>query len=238
MNVRQLLFACTVLVTSAAAGATASGISVTNPKGSGITIHGNIILKGGSLVIDGSYRDRKECIHSEPGTKWTFRAYEDRAIQYPDYFSTVASSQSKRFNISVSEGANPLTEKVDQQPDLHAWYKFLTETVIVKFKPPVRGAIMADVKFAPGGIESVAFSRYSYEIPFRRSAAKENPPAQEPESNEAKLRESILQALMETASESQLAIPEGVNSVEVKLVFAGDPDGQKGSWTNTLVDPM
>ncbi|MBS1957798.1 MAG: hypothetical protein JST89_26670 [Cyanobacteria bacterium SZAS-4] len=232
---RVHLVCCSALMVMSCAAAWSA--SVESKGGRGVVIRGNVILNGGTLKIDGSYPDTEECIHSEPGTQWTFQGREDRAIQYPDYLASSGNANTKHFDVSVSEGENPITQKVNQPPDLHAWYKQLTFKILDNFKPQVRGAIMVDAKFAPGGLDTVQFSRYNYKIPFKRADNQPAPPVIAPSSNEEKLKESILSALKTSFAESSSLMPSGVSSVEVKIVFAGDPQGKSGYWTNILVDP-
>jgi hypothetical protein len=195
---------------------------------------GGTKARGGRVKLDGTAWNAMQAEQ----TRWTFRALEDRAIEFPDYFSSVARDKQKRFEASVNEGekVNPRTLK--DGSDLHDWYKAFTERLVNDYTPKVRGAIGANVRIKPGGVDLIAFYGYKYQIAFERAASKPKP-SEQPGSNEAELKASVTSALKEVSSMRELLLPPGVESVELKIILGGDPEGAGGTWTNlSLIDDL
>lgn len=193
-------------------------------------------INGGNFEAKGPYsRVHLQSGEETPNGSWTFRFLENRAIQFPDFFSSVTRSKSKRLNAAVWDGALPDQEVQAKDLDIHDWYKEFAESAVNDFVPLVRGGISAKIRIARAGVESIAFYNYSYEIPFERTSAYPPPPREPEADNEKRLKDSIISALKKVCMDPALALPQGLEAVEVKMIFAGDPSGAKGWWRNDLI---
>ncbi|HEY9774883.1 MAG TPA: hypothetical protein V6C81_14060 [Planktothrix sp.] len=167
-------------------------------------------------------------------THWTFRALDCRAIVFPSYFVTHRSGVQKRFEISAKEHIGDDTD-AHESSNMHHWYEAFTEALVNDFAPTVRGAIGANIRIKEGGVESIAFYGYKYKIGLMTNV----PPGPEPANNQDELKASILRALKQATSEPEVALPKEVDSVDVKVLFGGDPKASGATWEGlALIDDL
>lgn len=203
-----------------------------NPPGAGVEVN----IKGGRHRNGGKVRVNTA---SDPLAQtpihWTVRCLDCSLIAFPPYFV------GHRTGTQVSAKNRPPdnSDAVNNSPDMNHWYEAFTEVLANDFVPAARGAIGANIRILPGGIGAIAFYGYKYEIPLKRSDSKPQPSVKEPDNSQAKLKESIIRALKQATGDPSVALPSGMESVDVKVLFGGDPEGEGGTWENLgLIDDL
>lgn len=150
-------------------------------------------------------------------------------MEYPNDFVVVLDNNPVRYKISTAQ--NGILMLTGQEQKLRDWYQRFQRRLMDRYRPIARGTMMTDAKIGIHGIESLVFSKYYYEINYRRPEGKPKPPTIAPSNNERKLKSGIVKALKEAIIDPSLALPSGVKSVEINFTLAGDPEGGSGgAW--------
>jgi hypothetical protein len=201
-------------------------------------------IDGGNLSLGapGPYaKIRVQPNDPTPSQFWTFRLLQNRAIQFPDFFTLIARSKSRARSIILSsttkegEWSNPALLK--QPSNLHEWYEKFAENLINDFEPVVRGGVTAKIRIVRGGVQNISFYDYTYQIPFERGASVPPPEKIPAADNEVKLKKSIVDAVNQAAKQDVLdsVIPDDIEGIDIKMVFASDPMSANGWWRNDLL---
>lgn len=173
------------------------------------------------------------------GETLTFRALSDCSLQYPEFITGV-NAQHKKVLIARAESTDGGGV---QTKDVNDWYRDYREALINNFHPNERGAIGARVKIHHGMVQAVEYFGFNHSIPFYQNPATMIPPsaaeAAKLPGSEAKMKENVSAALTKTASDLCKEFPSDANDVELKFIFAGDPNGKGYWWTSYfLIDKV
>jgi hypothetical protein len=224
---------------------TLAGVISTNTgdgsKGGAINIRGAYLNSTINLRADGgvgrnggnlSFQDKDDEFQHIQGT-WTFRALDNCCLQYPEYVTSL-SPDKKRLLVS---GTDNEKSALSNQANLSDWYHEFREALVNNFHPVVRGAVGARFKVHKGEVESIEFFGFNANIPYSKDlkASKASPQttpelnAKELANNESAFKANVSDTISKTAHSLATRFPDEAQDAELKIIFAGDPQG-KGSW--------
>jgi hypothetical protein len=228
----------------------AGGISCKGGQGGPggtVKIRGACVISYINLIADAgidrnggklSFRDKDEEFKQIEGT-WTYRALDDCCLEYPEYVSSMRN-KTKLLIAKVEDGT---ATAPPNQANISDWYSAFKEALVNNFHPVVRGAIGVRLKVHSGGVQSIEFYGYNPAIPFYKdeSAAAGAPPTlaqsnlKEAAGNEKALKDNVSATLAKTAKALAAKFPADAPDVDLKFIFAGDPQGKGYWWTSCFL---
>lgn len=146
-------------------------------------------------------------------------------IFFPEYFLLTTQSGEKRLVSYLKTGSAAHALAADKH-DLFDWYRRFAETLSRSYVPKAPGGIIALTELKKGHTNSISFFGMQ---PIPDSQPK---PSERQRADEAAIKQSVVSALQKAVADPSLSLPEGVESIEMRLGFAGNPSG--GSYQLTV----
>lgn len=174
-----------------------------------------------SLRPDYSRKSNKAFVEEEPRTVRHVIFGRDILVSYPIFF-TARTADGKNLILSGTESGSATLLNHQQDTSAAAgWYnRFIVELskVFVAKKP---GGIHALVRINRYGLEKVDFEAY------RQAWMRDPKPSLvEHTLNEFLFKQSVQEALASVAKRPELKLPAGLESVSIRLGFAGNVPGK------------
>jgi hypothetical protein len=198
-----------------------------------INLHadGGVGRDGGNL----SFQDKDEEFQHIQGT-WTFRALDNCCLQYPEYVTSLGPKKTRLLVSNIDNEKSALSN----QPNLTDWYHEFREALVNNFHPVVRGAVGAKFKVHKGNVESIEFFGFNPNIPYSKDLKASLPmPVASLQSNtkqtaatESAFKTNVSDVIAKTAHSLAGKFPADAQDAEVKIIFAGDPQGKGYWWTS------
>jgi hypothetical protein len=196
-----------------------------------LNANGGVGRNGGNL----SFRDKDEEFQHIQGT-WSFRALDDCCLQYPEYVTSLNSNKTRLLVSKVEDGVS----EPSNQSNVTDWYSEFREALINNFHPVTRGAVGAKIKVHKGAVESIEFFGYNSAPPFSKDEAAPNsvppltpqPNVKEVADNESAFKANVSDTLAKTANALSARFPAEAQDIDLKVIFAGDPQGKGYWWTS------